>query len=154
MNELSLQERYAPHSACFGCGPANERGLHVRSFLSGDSYVASWTPESQHEAFPGVLCGGIIGTLLDCHMNWSAAHALMLRSSDTQPQCTVTAEYTVQLKRPTPMDGPLIVRARIVEIGADRATVTATLESGDKVCATGRGLFVAVKPGHPAYHAW
>jgi acyl-coenzyme A thioesterase PaaI-like protein len=154
MSELSLQERYAPHSACFGCGPANERGLHVRSFASGDSYVAEWTPEPQHEAFPGVLCGGIIGTLLDCHMNWSAAHALMLRAGEDKPQCTVTAEYKVQLQRPTPMDGPVTLRATIQETAADRATVTATLEAGGKVCATGRGLFVAVKPGHPAYHAW
>ena len=26
---LSLQDRYAPHSRCFGCGPANERGLRI-----------------------------------------------------------------------------------------------------------------------------
>ena len=154
MNELSLQERYAPHSACFGCGPANERGLHVRSFTSGDGYVAEWTPEPHHEAFPGVLCGGIIGTLLDCHMNWSAAHALMLLSGESTPQCTVTAEYKVQLQRPTPTDRPVTLRATILETAADRATITATLEAGGKICATGRGMFVAVKPGHPAYHAW
>ena len=29
-SEQSLQETYAPGSACFGCGPANEAGLHVR----------------------------------------------------------------------------------------------------------------------------
>jgi hypothetical protein len=40
------------------------------------------------------------------------------------------------------------------ETGRDRATVTSTLEANGKVCATGRGLFVAVKPGHPAYHGW
>jgi acyl-coenzyme A thioesterase PaaI-like protein len=154
MNEPCLQERYAPHSTCFGCGPANARGLHVRSFVSGDSYIAEWTPELHHEAFPGVLGGGIIGTLLDCHMNWTAAHALMLRAGEEKPQCTVTAEYTVQLQRPTPTDGPVTIRARIVETGRDRATVTSTLEANGKVCATGRGLFVAVKPGHPAYHAW
>ena len=42
----------------------------------------------------------------------------------------------------------------VVESGEDRAVVEATLEAGGKVCATSRGVFVAVKPGHPAYHRW
>jgi hypothetical protein len=36
----------------------------------------------------------------------------------------------------------------------DRAVVDATLEANGKVTATCRGTFVAVKPGHPAYHRW
>ena len=32
----SLQERYAPHNTCFGCGPANAQGLRIRSFAEGD----------------------------------------------------------------------------------------------------------------------
>jgi len=32
--------------------------------------------------------------------------------------------------------------------------VEAELHAGGKVCATSSGLFVAVKPGHPAYHRW
>ena len=34
------------------------------------------------------------------------------------------------------------------------AVVEATLEAGNKVTATCRGTFVAVKEGHPAYHRW
>ena len=30
----------------------------------------------------------------------------------------------------------------------------ASLTAGGKVCATLSGTFVAVKPGHPAYHRW
>ena len=37
---LSVQERYAPRSICFGCGPANARGLHIRSVPDGDGLVA------------------------------------------------------------------------------------------------------------------
>jgi hypothetical protein len=46
------------------------------------------------------------------------------------------------------------LRAHVVESSADRATVEATLEAGGKVTATCRGLFVAVKEGHPAFHRW
>ena len=76
----SLQEQYAPENACFGCGPANPDGLHIRSFVRGDEVVAEWKPETRYEAFPGVLNGGIIGALLDCHCNWTAAWHLMNKS--------------------------------------------------------------------------
>ena len=42
----------------------------------------------------------------------------------------------------------------ISEIKEDRAIVKMTLMADGKVCATGDGLFVAVKEGHPAYHRW
>lgn len=149
-----LQERYAPQLKCFGCGPANPKGLRIRSFPDGDEVVASWTPEEHHEAFPGMLSGGIIGTLLDCHCNWTAAYHLMTKSGADHPPCTVTAEYSVQLRRPTPSAGPVHIRSRVVESKDDRASIEAVLTVGDQTCATGRGLFVAVRPGHPAYHRW
>lgn len=154
MSELSVQERYAPHGICFGCGPANQRGLRIRSMPEGDELVAEWQPEAYHEAFPGMLSGGITGTLLDCHSNWMAAWHLMRRNGLDEPPCTVTAEYAVKLRRPIPTDAPVLLRARVVESSEDRAVVEATLEAGGKVSATCRGTFVAVKPGHPAYHRW
>jgi len=150
----ALQERYSPGSICFGCGPANERGLHVRSFVEGDEVVATWQPEPHHQAFPGMLNGGIVGALLDCHSNWTAAHHLMVKGGLDAPPCTVTADYAIKLKRPTPVDGPVKLRARVVESSDDRAVIEATMTSGDVVTATCRGTFVAVKPGHPAYHRW
>ncbi len=153
----SLQERYAAKSICFGCGPANERGLHVRSFPDGPDgpdCVCDWTPEPHHEAFRGVLNGGIIGTLMDCHSNWTAAYHLMRRSGAERPPTTVTADFHVRLLKPTPSGGPVHLRGRVVESTEDRATIETTLSSGDVVTATCRGTFVAVRPGHPAYHRW
>jgi len=152
-NEPSLQERYAPHNACFGCGPANSQGLRIRSIAQGELVVAEWTPSEHHQAFPGVLNGGIIGSLLDCHCNWTAAYLLMKQSGQDTPPCTVTADYSIQLKRPTPM-GLVRLEAKPVELKEDRAVIEGTLTAGGKVTATCRGTFVAVKPGHPAYHRW
>jgi acyl-coenzyme A thioesterase PaaI-like protein len=154
MTEESLQEKYAPQNSCFGCGPANERGLRIRSFARGDEVVAEWMPAPYQEAFPGMLNGGIIGTLLDCHSNWAAAYHLMRRAGATHPPCTVTADYSIKLLRPTPTDAPVQLVARVVESTDDRCVVEAELLAHDKVCATCRGTFVAVKPGHPAYHRW
>jgi len=152
--ELSLQDRYAPSTRCFGCGPANAEGLRIKSFVRGDEVVAEWTPARRHEAFEGVLNGGIVGALFDCHCNWTAAHHLMKANGGEAPPCTVTAEYRVVLRRPTPSGGPVTLRARVVEAGADRAVVEGTLEAAGKVTATCRGVFVAVTEGHPAFHRW
>lgn len=152
--EQSLQDRYAPQNACFGCGPANAAGLRIKSFVQGDEVVCTWTPAPMHEAFPGMLNGGIVGALLDCHCNWTAAFHLMQQAGSDHPPCTVTAEYTIKMRRPTPTDGPLTLRARVAELFPDRARITGTLEAGGRICATCDGLFVAVREGHPAFHRW
>jgi acyl-coenzyme A thioesterase PaaI-like protein len=78
----------------------------------------------------------------------------MKRAGADRPPCTVTAEYAIKLLRPTPTNGPISLSAKVVELTDDRATVEGTLGAGGKVCATCRGIFVAVKEGHPAYHRW
>ncbi len=151
---MSLQARFAPQTTCFGCGPANPQGLQIGSYVEGDEVVLDWTPKPYHEAFPGVVNGGIIGVLFDCHSNWTAAYHLMRRAGAESPPVTVTSEYSVKLKKPTPSTGPLHVRAHVVESTDDRAVVESTLEAGGTLCASCRGTFVAVKPGHPAYQRW
>ncbi len=152
--EKSLQETYSPNGICFGCGTANEKGLRIKSFADGEQVVCEWHSEAHHQAFPGMLSGGIVGTLLDCHSNWTAAHFLMKQNGKDAPDCTVTANYSVKLLCPTPFDATIKLVARVVESSEDRATVEAELIANDKVCATCKGLFVAVKEGHPAYHRW
>jgi hypothetical protein len=65
---LSLQDCYASHNRCFGCGPANDRGLRIKSHVAGDEVVAEWTPERYHKAFDG----GVIGALFDCRSTFVA----------------------------------------------------------------------------------
>jgi acyl-coenzyme A thioesterase PaaI-like protein len=152
--DICLQQKYAAHNQCFGCGPANSKGLQVQSFVKDNEVIADWQAQKFHEAFPGILNGGIIGTLLDCHSNWSAAYFLMRQMNADTPPCTVTSYFNVKLKRPTPSDKPVHIVASIKEIKEDRALIDASLYSDNKLCATCEGLFVAVKEGHPAYHRW
>ncbi len=157
----SLQERHAPNGICFGCGPANDKGLRIRSFplledgqdAAAAKLVCDWTPEKHHQAFENVLNGGILGALLDCHMNWTAIHHLMNKTGLDKAPCCVTAEFKVALKRPTPL-GPVRIESWIVSSTEDRASIEATVTAAGKVTAVGTGLFVAVKPDHPAYHRW
>lgn len=150
----SLQDRYAPNCQCFGCGPANPKGLRIKSRVEDDVVVADFTPEPHHQAYEGMLNGGIIGALLDCHSNWTAAHTLMKARRLEEPPCTVTAEFHVKLQAVTPLDRPLHLTARSSEVGNSRVVVEAELSSGGRVTATCRGVFVAVREGHPAFHRW
>src|SRR5438067_13200599 len=96
--------------------------------------------------------GGVIGPLLDCHCNWTAAYHLMKRANEDQPPCTVTAEYAIKLLWPTPTADSLFLSAKVVDLTDDRATIEGTLTAGGKVRAMCRGVSVAVKECHPVYH--
>jgi acyl-coenzyme A thioesterase PaaI-like protein len=157
MEPESLQDRYAPNNHCFGCGPANPKGLRIKSRPSGGpdgELVAVWQAESHHEAFDGMVNGGIVGALLDCHSNWTATHHLMVTRGLDAPPCTVTADFHVTLKRPTPSHAPLTLRSRVASVDGDKVVVEATLEAAGKVTSLCRGTFVAVREGHPAYNRW
>jgi hypothetical protein len=158
LSDKCIQQRLAPKNACFGCGPANSKGLQIRSFAVDDGrpdeLLALWTPDSHHEAFEGVLSGGIVGALLDCHSNWAAICHLMGRDGLDRAPCCVTAEFSVKMRAPTPTDTELSVRAWRVSSEGSWVTIEATLAAGDEISATCLGKFVSVKPGHPAHHRW
>jgi acyl-coenzyme A thioesterase PaaI-like protein len=152
--DTSLQDRYAPTNICFGCGPANKKGLQIKSFVEGEEVVAQWKPQAHHQAFPGAMNGGILGALFDCHSNWTAAWHLMRKAGLDAPPSTVTAEFYVRLLAPTPSDQVLQLRAKVSASTMNSATISASLGVGGKVTATCRGVFVVVKEGHPAFHRW
>ena len=153
MEQESLQERYAPASVCFGCGPANQEGLRIRSVVEGDLVVARWTPRPYHHAFGEVLSGGVISTVLDCHSNWTAAYSLMVSAGSKAPPPTVTASIFVEFLKPTPV-APLVLEARPKEVAGRKVVVESTLRADGPVTATLSGTFVAVREDHPAARRW
>ena len=94
----SLQSHYSP-APSVRVRPGQRGGPPIES-LEADPGAgragrahADWQPLPHHPAFDGVLNGGIIGSLLDCHSNWTAAiHLMRDRGLDGPPGC-VTAEY-------------------------------------------------------------
>ena len=61
-NKISVQDQYAKDSICFGCGPSNKDGLQLKSYRSTSGLIAEFECEEKHQAFPGVINGGIIGS--------------------------------------------------------------------------------------------
>src|SRR5687767_13585561 len=64
----AIQDQLGIENRCYGCGPDNPDGLHIKSYWEGNETVCRWTPRPAFAAGPpDVLNGGVIATLLDCH---------------------------------------------------------------------------------------
>jgi acyl-coenzyme A thioesterase PaaI-like protein len=141
-----------PHSNCWGCGPLNEGGLHLKSYDRGGEVVAEWQPGPPFFAGPeGVLNGGIIATLLDCHGICAAiadCYRREERDIGTPPDIwCVTAALNITYVQPTPIDLPVRLIATMRDRGARRTTVDSQLLSGGEVCARADVIAVRVRGG-------
>jgi len=116
--------------------------------------VADWQPRRGLEAFDGYLNGGILGTLIDCHSNWTAIAALLGRSGAATAPSTVTAELAIRFRHPTPSNRPIRLIGRATDVDERRVTVETAIESDSTVTATGVATFVVVGPDHPAFGRW
>jgi acyl-coenzyme A thioesterase PaaI-like protein len=139
MNDgMSIQESLYPELTCFGCGPANPHGFHLRSFRDGDLTVADFTPGPEHDNGFGFVNGGIISTMLDCHgaavVMWEAAQR-GLSAAPAAPVPFVTAGFEVRFLRPTPLGRTVRLTARPVSVEEAEMIVQSELEVDDKVRA-------------------
>lgn len=149
--ELSFQDHY-PHStrSCYGCGPENPHGYRIRSYWDGDGAdaesVCRFTPEPFHTAVTGVVYGGLIASLVDCHGTGTAAAAAYRaagRAMDTQPALRfVTGTLRVTYRRPTPIGVELELRGRAVEIAERKVRVAVRVSAGETMTAEGEVVAV------------
>lgn len=146
--EKSFQEQYPPEfSHCYGCGSANDHGLHIRSFWDGDESVCVFEPRDYHTSFPGFVYGGLIASVVDCHSTGTAAAAAYRaegREFGSEPPLRfVTASLKVDYLKPTPIDAPMTLRSRVSEVKGRKVVVETEVKVGDVLCA--RGEVVAVR---------
>ena len=77
-------------------GPSADAGLHLQSFRAINGLRATVTIPRVFQAFPGIVNGGIVNTLFDCHGNWSAALALMDKAALPRPPFTLSSSLQVR----------------------------------------------------------
>jgi acyl-coenzyme A thioesterase PaaI-like protein len=148
MEPIAFQD-LIPDNRCYGCGPHNPRGLKIKSYWEGDGSICIYQPERHHSAGPPqFLNGGIIATLIDCHSVCTAiANAYRMENrqigSDPSIWC-VTANLNVTYLRPTPLDRPVTLRARVTEAGPKKTLLQCRLYSDSAECARGEVLAVRV----------
>lgn len=138
-----------PHNRCWGCGTLNPRGLRIKSFVDGDETVCRFQPSPDHMAGPThVLNGGVIATVVDCHAVCTAiadAYRTAGRELGSEPLLwCVTASLKVDYLAPTPIAGPVELRARVREAKGRKRVVECTVRADGKECARAEVIAVEV----------
>jgi acyl-coenzyme A thioesterase PaaI-like protein len=112
---------------CYGCGRLNEYGLQIKSNWEGEEMVCRWQPKPFHVGHPGRLQGGIIATAVICHAVWTATAFAHQKEGRTIREPLDYAYGTTSLRldplKPTPIEGPVTLRARVKSTEGDRVTV-------------------------------
>ena len=133
-------------------------GLQLKRFPGPDgTMVAEFVPTPTHRTAEGIVCGGIVGTLLDCHAAAVASAALDIDFAAREALMTKT--YTVNLRRATPVERVTAV-ARAVDVRPRSLTVDAELHHGDGCAPPSkasssrrRGNRNPPRASHPRYDA-
>ncbi|WP_040337408.1 PaaI family thioesterase [Candidatus Blastococcus massiliensis] len=145
----SIQERLVPQLTCFGCGPANERGLRLSSRPAAEGVVASFEPWPEHDNGLGYLNGGIISTLLDCHSAAAVLYEADVRDWRALPGAAlpyVTAGLDIRYLRPAPLTEPVSLLAVVTEADEAQMTVDVQLHWDGKPRAAATAVWKRWRP--------
>lgn len=148
MSKITIQDYYRDEVAvCYGCGKNNAGGLHIRTEWDGKEGTFRFTPRPDHLAFPGVVYGGLIACLIDCHSIGTAvaaAYDAENRAPGTDPEILfVTGNLNVTYLAPTPMGVELLLRSHVEKRHERKTIVACSIFADGKECA--RGEVVAVR---------
>lgn len=140
MPPIAIQDYFTgDYAMCYGCGSDNAHGLQVRTYWDGQFGTFRFSPQDYHTAFPGVVYGGLIASLFDCHCIGTAIAAAY--EKDGRPPGSdpvimyMTANLNVNYLRPTPMGSELLLKSHIVEQKGKKTVVACTLSADDTPCA-------------------
>ena len=146
----ALQDVCWPNGICYGCGPVNPEGIQIKSYWNedGSRVIATVDPGRKYTGWPGLVYGGFMAMLVDCHSNWTAM-AYHYRADGREPgslpniNC-VTGQLGVRYLKPTPMGVLLHLSAWVEgEIGR-RARVICEIRAGNELTAIGDSIFFRV----------
>ena len=138
-----------PGNHCYGCGPENPLGMQIKSRWDGEVSKCTYIPRPEQCAGPTqYLYGGTIASLIDCHSVGTSMAAFYEKEGRTVGQgpqiWCVTARLTVNYLKPTPIDRPVELVARVREVGEKKAIVDCTLYSDGDPTAEGEVIAVRV----------
>ena len=137
-----------PGNHCYGCGPNNEQGMRIKSYFDGEVSRCTYQPRPEQCAGPTqFVYGGTIASLIDCHCVGTATAVHYAREGravgEGDPIWCVTGNLNVDYLKPTPIDRPIDLEARVLE-STDKKTILECTVTSDGV-ETARGKVIAVK---------
>lgn len=150
MIETPIQNFYPEDaSICFGCGRNNAHGLHIQTFWNGEEGIAHFHPQPYHTGWPGVVYGGLLASLIDCHSIGTSIAAMYQMEgrdpgSEPQIQCVTGTLHVVYL-RPTPIEAQLSLIARVKELTPRKAVVETIVTANGEECVRAEVIAVRLK---------
>ena len=150
--EPAFQDYYPEHLAhCYGCGALNAHGYRLETRWDGEESVTFFTPASYHTAIPGVVYGGLLASIVDCHSTATAAAALYRAQDRPMPsepahRC-VTGILSVRYLHPTPLGPAIEVRGRVTAIDARKVTVVSRVLVGGVVTVEAEVVAIEMPDG-------
>lgn len=149
----AIQDTLFPDLTCFGCGPANPKGMQLKSHWEGDGpdgrAVATFTPWPEHDNGIGYLNGGIIATLLDCHSGATALQVASLHGWEPLGGALlayVTAGIDVRYLRPAPLHEPVGLVGEVEHADEDEIRAVVRLEWDGKPRAEATAVWKRWRP--------
>jgi acyl-coenzyme A thioesterase PaaI-like protein len=131
---------------CFGCGYANTHGFQIKSYWNGKEGICRFKPKPYHCGFDGVLYGGLIASLIDCHsmkIAVVATYEAENRPVNSRPGVLyMTANLNVDYFKPVPLESEVLLRAKVEEITPRKAVAVVDVEVDGQVHARGRVIGV------------
>lgn len=121
---------------CFACGIDSEKGLRLRfRFENGDA-VAEFTPELDHQGYPGFTHGGVVAAVLDEAMGWAVYGTGVW---------AMTARMQMRFRDSVPLLEPLVVRGSVTKSRGRLLNARAELRHRDgRLLAEAEGTFLRV----------
>ncbi|MEE9372884.1 MAG: PaaI family thioesterase [Saprospiraceae bacterium] len=139
---------HMPGNICYGCGKDNHHGLQIKSYWEDNESVCIWQSEDKYQGWKGLLNGGVLATLIDCHTMCTAMAASYKaegRKMNTEPIYRfATGTMTIKYTAPTSNKVPLEIRALVTEMKGRKITLSFRVLSEGKVTAEGEVIAIRV----------
>jgi len=132
---VQLQKNY-----CFACGQNNPDGMRLKFTIDEKRQmtVCRFRLDARYTGPPGHCHGGIIATILDDAMG---------KVNKLRHVVALTREMTVEYLKPVPLDKPLRVEGREVQVrGRTHVNVAEIVNAKGEVLARSKGVFIAIDP--------
>jgi uncharacterized protein (TIGR00369 family) len=125
---------------CFGCSPANASGLRMR-FFSDEQAVYSRVTVPEHLCgWSNIVHGGVLTTILDEIMSWSAIYLLK--------RIALTRSINVEFIKPARVGLELRAEGRVMQTNGkyDAVTEGILIDASGEVCARASAMFKVFSP--------
>ncbi len=135
MKKEDLKPVISRDAHCFGCSQKNSHGLKMK-FYTDETTLYSWLSVPPHLCgWEGIVHGGVLSTMLDEIMGWSAIYTLR--------KIVMTKSMTIDYLKPVYIEDKLRVEGKVIERVSDREVIIeGKLYKEDNIlCAQTRGTF-------------